>query len=197
MWERNKHGSRREVEVGESSSFIAFINVIKSTWSLLNEKKNFFFLIKRYQTGRILSTTKRKRPTLRSPSASVPRGRGRASRRLRLCFCCGFSPYSSSQRGKIVFLKSSVNKMQTDRVFPSCWKSRTQSPESSKAGALRLGEDFEDHVLKWEEVASKDRRPHTSPKGWGEKQGQAASRATRHELQTTSQFWLPLLPASS
>lgn len=160
-------------------------------------KKNFFFLIKRYQTGRILSMTKRKRPTLRSPSASVPRGRGRASRRLRLCFCCGFSPYSSSQRGRIVFLKSSVNKMQTDRVFPSCWKSRTQSPESSKAGALRLGEDFEDHVLKWEEVASKDRRPHTSPKGWGEKQGQAASRATHHELQTTSQFWLPLLPASS
>lgn len=196
MWERNKHGSRREVGVGESS-FIAFINVIKSTWSLLNEKKFFFFLIKRYQTGRILSTTKRKRPTLRSPSASVPRGRGCASRRLRLCFCCGFSPYSSSQRGRIVFLKSSVNKMQTDRVFPSCWKSRTQSPESSKAGALRLGEDFEDHVLKWEEVASKDRRPHTSPKGWGEKQGQAASRATRHELQTTSQFWLPLLPASS
>lgn len=86
--------------------------------------------------------------------------------------------------------------MQTDRVFPSCWKSRTQSPESSKAGALRLGEDFEDHVLKWRRSQAKT-EGHILPLKAGEKNKArlpAEQHATnsRHHHNLDFRYFLPL-----
>lgn len=149
--------------VGSPSLSLHFINVIKSTWSLLNgKKKPFFFTFRGIRLGGSFQWLKKNGRTLQSGDSRhtascrlpplLPAGRsllkaqgGHGRSRLPPCFCCSFFPYLSSQKGRKVLLKSSVNKIQTDRVFHSWWKSRNQSLDSSQAGVLRLGDDVEDH----------------------------------------------------